>query len=244
MLGLPDGISACLFDLDGVLTKTAEVHVRAWKQAFDQYLRQRAERGGEFREFDPVSDYDEYVDGKPRFDGVQSFLHSRGIELPWGSPDDPPAADTVCGIGNGKNELVLTLIGEQGVEAYDGSVRYLAAVGEVGLHRGVVSSSDNCRDVLTAAGIEDQFEVRIDGIVAERHHLKGKPAADTFLAAARALGVEPSEGAVFEDARAGVQAGRAGGFGYVVGVDRVGQAEALRAHGADVVVRDLAELLE
>jgi beta-phosphoglucomutase family hydrolase len=245
MLGLPDGVTACLFDLDGVLTRTAKVHAEAWKQTFDGYLRQRAQReGGEFAPFDKVADYDEYVDGKPRYDGVQSFLGSRGIDLPWGSPDDPPTKETVCGIGNRKNELVLKLIREQGVEAYPGSVRYVRAVRDAGLHRAVVSSSANCRDVLIAAGIEDLLEVRIDGIVAERQHLKGKPAPDTFLAGARTLGVKPSEAVVFEDALAGVQAGRAGDFGHVVGVDRVGQAEALRAHGADVVVKDLADLLE
>ena len=245
MLGLPDGISACLFDLDGVLTKTAKVHAAAWKQTFDEYLHKRADRGDEkFREFDKTADYDEYVDGKPRFDGVQSFLQSRGIDLPWGDPGDPPDKETVCGIGNRKNDLVLKLIRERGVEAYEGSVRYVKAVRDAGLHRAVVSSSANCQDVLIAAGIEDLFEVRIDAIVAEDQQLKGKPAPDTFLAGAKALGVAPTAGVVFEDALAGVQAGRAGAFGYVVGVDRVGQADALRDHGADVVVTDLAELLQ
>jgi beta-phosphoglucomutase family hydrolase len=245
MLGLPDGITACLFDLDGVLTKTAKVHAQAWKQTFDEYLRKRADRDGEeFREFDKVADYDEYVDGKPRYDGVQSFLQSRGIDLPWGDPADPPDKETVCGIGNRKNELVLKLIREQGVEAYEGSVRYVKAVSDAGLRRAVVSSSANCKDVLVAAGIEDLFEARIDGVVADQQQLKGKPAPDTFLAGAKALGVEPARATVFEDALAGVQAGRAGNFGYVVGVDRVGQADALRAHGADVVVKDLAELLD
>jgi beta-phosphoglucomutase family hydrolase len=244
MLGLPDGITACLFDLDGVLTKTAKVHAEAWKQTFDEYLRRRARReGGDFKEFDKVSDYDEYVDGKPRYDGVQAFLASRGIDLPWGSADDRPDKETVSGIGNRKNDLVLKLIREQGVEAYDGSVRYVKAARAAGLHRAVVSSSANCRDVLVAVGIEDLFEARIDGVVADEQHLRGKPAPDTFLAGARALGVAPEQGAVFEDALAGVQAGHAGGFGYVVGVDRVGQADALRAHGATIVVKDLAELL-
>ncbi len=244
VLGLPEGIKACLFDLDGVLTQTAKVHDAAWKQTFDEYLRARAERGGEeFKEFDPVADYDEYVDGKPRYDGVRSFLDSRAIKLPEGSPDDPPTAETVCGIGNRKNELVLKLIREQGVEPYEGSVRYVRAVRDAGLRRAVVSSSANCRDVLIAAEIEDLFEERIDGIVAEREHLKGKPAPDTFLAGAKAVGVQASEAVVFEDALAGVQAGRDGHFGYVVGVDRVGQAQALHEHGATVVVKDLAELL-
>jgi beta-phosphoglucomutase family hydrolase len=245
VLGLPDGITACLFDLDGVLTQTAKVHDEAWKQTFDDYLRARAEKtGGEFKEFDPVHDYDEYVDGRPRYDGVRSFLESRGIELPEGHPDDPPTAETICGIGNRKNELVLELIKKNGVEAYEGSVRYVKAVRDAGLRRAVVSSSANCRDVLVAAGIEDLFEARVDGVVAEEQHLRGKPAPDTFLAGARALGVAPAHAAVFEDALAGVQAGRDGKFGYVVGVDRVGQADALLAHGAGIVVKGLAELLD
>jgi beta-phosphoglucomutase family hydrolase len=242
VLGLPDGITACLFDLDGVLTQTAKVHAAAWKQTFDEYLRQRD--GDGFKEFDSVDDYDEYVDGKPRYDGVQSFLESRGIDLPWGTPDDPPTAETVCGIGNRKNDLVQKLIKEQGVEAYEGSVRFVRAARDAGLRRAVVSSSANCREVLIAAGIEDLFEARIDGVVADEQHLKGKPAPDTFLAGARALGVEPSQATVFEDALAGVQAGHDGHFGFVVGVDRAGQAEALRQHGATVVVKDLSELLD
>jgi beta-phosphoglucomutase family hydrolase len=245
MLGLPAGVRACLFDLDGVLTQTAKVHAAAWKEMFDAFLRRRALRTGEeLRLFDPVRDYDEYVDGKPRYDGVRSFLASRGIELTQGSPDDPPEADTIDGLGNRKNEIVLRLIHDQGVEAYEGSVGYVNAAREAGLRRAVVSSSTNCRDVLEAAGIADLFEERIDGVVAEREHLRGKPAPDTFLAGARAVGVAPAEAAVFEDALAGVEAGRAGSFGFVVGVDRVGQADALRQHGADVVVKDLAELLE
>jgi beta-phosphoglucomutase family hydrolase len=244
VLGLPDGIRVCLFDLDGVLTKTAKVHAAAWQETFDGYLKERAARTGEeFVPFDPVADYDEYVDGKPRYEGVQSFLVARGIELPRGKPSDPPDAETIDGLGNRKNEIVLRLIHEQGVEAYDGSVRYVRAARDAGLRRGVVSSSTNCHDVLVAAGIEDLFEVRIDGVVAEREHLRGKPAPDTFLAGARALGAKPEEASVFEDALAGVAAGRAGGFGFVVGVDRVGQAEALREHGADVVVSDLDELV-
>ena len=244
MLGLPDAVTACLFDLDGVLTQTAKVHDRAWKETFDGYLRERAGRtGGAFQEFDPVADYDEYVDGKPRYDGVRSFLQSRGISLPEGSPGDPADRETVCGIGNRKNDLVLKLIKEDGVEPYEGSVRYVKAARDAGLRRAVVSSSANCQEVLEAAGIDDLFEARIDGKVAEEQHLRGKPAPDTFLAGARALGVAPGQAAVFEDALAGVEAGRAGNFGFVVGVDRVGQADALRAHGADIVVKDLAELL-
>ncbi len=244
MLGLPDGITTCLFDLDGVLTQTAKVHAAAWKQMFDDYLRRLATAGGEpFIQFDAVADYDEHVDGKPRYDGVRSFLRSRGIELPEGTPDDPPDAETIDGLGNRKNEIVLKMIHEQGVQSYEGSVRYVQAARAAGLHRAVVSSSTNCRDVLAAAGIADLFEEIIDGHVAEREHLAGKPAPDTYLAGARALGATPAQATVFEDAIAGVEAGRAGNFGFVVGVDRVGQADALKAHGADVVVRDLAELL-
>jgi beta-phosphoglucomutase family hydrolase len=245
VLGLPAPVSACLFDLDGVLTQTAKVHAAAWKQMFDGYMHRRAAgRGEAFVPFDPVRDYDQYVDGKPRYDGVRSFLASRGVELPEGGPGDPPGAETIHGLGDLKNEMVLKLIREHGVQPYEGSVRYVKAAQAAGLSRAVVSSSTNCRDVLAAAGIEDLFEEIIDGVVAEREQLKGKPAPDTFLAGARALGVEPARAAVFEDALAGVEAGRAGHFGFVVGVDRVGQAEALRAHGAGVVVGDLAELLE
>lgn len=244
-LGLPSQIRACLFDLDGVLTQTARVHAAAWKEMFDAFLRDRAGRTGErFVPFDPVADYDTYVDGKPRYDGVRSFLASRAIELPEGDPSDPPSAETVYGLGNRKNELVLAMLKRDGVQVYEGSVRYVRAVRDAGLHRAVVSASANCREVLQAAGIEDLFEVRIDGIVVEEKHLKGKPAPDTFLAAAEELGAKPAEAAVFEDALAGVEAGRAGHFGFVVGVDRTGQHEALVQHGADVVVSDLAELLE
>jgi beta-phosphoglucomutase family hydrolase len=245
VLGLPDGIRACLFDLDGVLTQTAKVHAKAWKQMFDQYLKARAEaRGEEFVPFDPVGDYDEYVDGKPRYEGVQSFLSARGIELPRGEPSDPPDTETVDGLGNRKNEIVLKLIHDDGVQPYEGSVRYVRAVRDAGLKRAVVSSSTNCRDVLKAAGIDELFDTVIDGVVADRDHLKGKPAPDTFLAGARAVGVEPRAAAVFEDALAGVAAGHAGHFGLVVGVNRTGQADALRDHGADVVVDDLADLLD
>lgn len=245
MLGLPDGVRACLFDLDGVLTQTAKVHAAAWKQMFDEYLRSRAQRTGEeFQAFDQVTDYDAYVDGKPRYDGVRSFLQSRGIELPEGDPSDPPSAETVHGLGNRKNELVLTMIREHGVDPYEGSVRYVQAAREAGLRRAVVSSSANARDALAAAGIADLFEEVIDGHAVEDQGLKGKPAPDTFLAGARALEVAASEAAVYEDALPGVEAGRAGSFAFVVGVDRVGQAAELRKHGADVVVKDLAELLD
>ncbi len=245
MLGLPDAIRACLFDLDGVLTQTAKVHAAAWKEMFDDFLRKRATSTGEpFVPFDPVEDYNKYVDGLPRYDGVRSFLASRGIELPWGDPGDPPDKETITGLGNRKNEIVLSMIRRGGVEPYPGSVRYVRAAREAGLRCAVVSSSANCREVLVAAGIDDLFEERVDGLTIEREQLKGKPAPDTFLYAARALGVEAAEAAVFEDALAGVAAGRAGRFGFVVGVDRAGQAEALREHGADIVVNDLAELLD
>jgi len=242
---LPTGVTACLFDLDGVLTQTAKVHAAAWKQMFDDYLRERARGTGEaFVPFDPVREYDQYVDGKPRDDGVRAFLASRGVKLPEGDPDDTPEAQTIHGLGNRKNEIVLGLIHQQGVQPYEGSVRYVEAAQAAGLRRAVVSSSTNCREVLAAAGIEDLFEEIVDGVLAEREQLQGKPAPDTFLAGAKALGVQPACAAVFEDALAGVEAGRAGRFGFVVGVDRVGQAEALRAHGADVVVDDLAKLLQ
>jgi beta-phosphoglucomutase family hydrolase len=243
-LGLPGGIRACLFDLDGVLTKTATVHAAAWKAMFDDYLRQRAAATGQpFVPFDEAADYDTYVDGKPRADGTRSFLASRGITLAEGTDDDPPGSETVAGLGNRKNEIVLRLIHDQGVEAYPGSVAYVEAVRAAGLRRAVVSSSANCLDVLVAAGIDHLFDARVDGVVAAERKLKGKPAPDTFLAGAELLGVAPGEATVFEDALAGVEAGRAGRFGFVVGVDRVGQADALRQHGADRVVGDLAELL-
>ena len=245
MLGLPVGVRACLFDLDGVLTKTATVHASAWKQTFDSFLRRRAERTGDsWVPFDAVSDYDRFVDGKSRADGTRSFLASREIELPEGASDDSPDAETVHGVGNRKNATLLRRIRHDGVDPYSGSVEYVQAARDAGLRRAVVSSSANCRDVLIAAGIEDLFEARIDGVVAEARRLRGKPAPDTFLAGAAAVGVHPSEAAVFEDALAGVQAGRAGGFGFVVGVDRVGQAQALRDHGADLVVADLAAMLD
>jgi beta-phosphoglucomutase family hydrolase len=240
MLGLPETVTACLFDLDGVLTKTATVHAAAWKRMFDAFL---ADRPGQ-APFDAGHDYTEYVDGKPRLDGVRSFLQSRSITLPEGSPADPPDAATVHGLAARKNELVNEVLAQQGVEAYEGSVRYVRAARDAGLRRAVVSSSANTQAVLRAAGIEDLFEARVDGVVAEREGLRGKPAPDGFLAGARALGVDPGRAAVFEDALAGVEAGRAGAFGCVVGVDRGGAADALRAHGADVVVQDLSELLD
>ncbi len=240
VLGLPDRIEGLLFDLDGVLTQTAKVHFKAWKQTFDAYLKQRDGDG-----FDPFTqdDYNEYVDGMPRYDGVRTFLDSRRIELPQGSPDDPSDAHTIDGIGNRKNELVLQLIKTDGVQAYDGSVAYVRRAREAGLPCAVVSASANCKDVLESAGIAGYFDARIDGIVATREHLRGKPHPDTFLAGARALDILPANATVFEDATAGVQAGHDGKFGFVVGVDRVDHAAALKQHGADVVVTDLSELL-
>lgn len=229
MLGLPDTIAALLFDLDGVLTRTAETHAQAWKETFDAYLSEIGEPP-----FALPRDYDEYVDGRPRLDGVRSFLASRGID-----PDEA----LVRTLGDRKNARVLELIRAGGVSVYDGSARYVAAARDAGLRRAVVSSSANAREILRAARIDGLFEDVVDGIVAAREHLPGKPAPDMFLAGARALASAPAATAVFEDALAGVQAARAGAFGHVVGVDRSGQADALRAHGADVVVGDLAELL-
>lgn len=244
-VGLPDQVQACLFDLDGVLTETAKVHAAAWKEMFDSYLQARADnRGDLFVPFDDEFEYDTYLDGKRRADGARSFLESRHISLPEGNAEDGADSVTVAGLGNEKNKILLRMIQQDGVEAYSGSVRYVRAVQAAGLGRAVVSSSANCAAVLAAAGIAELFAVRVDGVTVEADHLAGKPAPDTFLAAARALGVEPGRAAVFEDALAGVESGRAGRFGFVVGIDRVGQADALRAHGADIVVADLGELLD
>ncbi len=245
MLGLPDQVAACLFDMDGVVTQTAVVHAAAWKEMFDGFLREHAEATGtKFVPFDPVADYDAYVDGKPRLDGTRSFLQSRGIELPEGTPDDPPGTHTIYGLSNQKNNLVLQKLAQGGVQVYDGSVTYIRAVRDKGIATAVVSSSANTKQVLDSAGIADLFDFRMDGIVAAERKIPGKPAPDTYIAAAAALGFGPDRAAVFEDALAGVESGRAGHFAFVVGVDRVGQAAELREHGADVVVKDLAELLD
>ncbi|HEY3629351.1 MAG TPA: beta-phosphoglucomutase family hydrolase [Jatrophihabitantaceae bacterium] len=239
MLGLPDHVTACLFDLDGVLTDTASVHRAAWKQTFDAYL---AAHGGEpFTE----NDYNDYVDGKPRADGVRDFLASRGIHLPEGDPDDPPDHDTVNGVGNRKNELLTERLHTDGVTVYEGSRRYLAAARDAGLARAVVSSSANATTVLQITGLDTYIQAVVDGHTITEQHLSGKPAPDSFRAGAERLRVEPSAAAVFEDALAGVEAGRAGRFGYVVGVNRLDDdhATGLREHGADVVVNDLGELL-
>jgi beta-phosphoglucomutase family hydrolase len=239
MLGLPDGVTACLFDMDGVVTKTAVVHAAAWKQMFDEFLRTQPGQAP----FDSVKEYDEYVDGKPRLEGTQSFLESRHISLPTGEPDDKPGAHTVYGLSNRKNEMVLEVLKRDGVEVYPGSRRYIDAVRSAGLKTAIVSSSANTEAVLKAGGVADLFDARVDANVAKERGLHGKPAPDTFLEAARMLGVPPEHAAVYEDALAGVAAGHAGKFGLVVGVDRAGQADALRQHGADVVVKDLADLL-
>jgi beta-phosphoglucomutase family hydrolase len=244
MLGLPDTVRACLFDMDGVLTRTASVHAAAWKEMFDGFLRAWSVRSD--TPFQPFTsaDYADYVDGKPRADGTRSFLRSRGITLPEGGEGDAPGAMTVRGLGDRKNELVLRKLADEGVEVFEGSVAYVRAVRRAGLRTAVVSSSANTAQVLEAAGIADLFDARVDGIVAQRRRLAGKPAPDMFLAAAEALGVRPEHAAVFEDALAGVAAGRAGGFALVVGVDRDEHREELLKHGADIVVNDLAELLE
>ena len=244
MLGLPDGVAACLFDMDGVVTQTAVVHAAAWKEMFDGFLRENAERTGtEFVPFDAHAEYDAYVDGKPRLDGTRSFLESRGIHLPEGKPDDPPGTPTIYGLSNRKNELVLAKVAAGGVQLYDGSVAYIHAVRAAGIGTAIVSSSANTQLILDSAGLAGLFDVRVDGVIAKERGLHGKPAPDTFLAAAEALHVPASRAVVFEDALAGVEAGRAGHFALVVGVDRVGQAKELKQHGADIVVQDLAELL-
>src|SRR5262245_1634608 len=237
MLGLPDHITALLFDLDGVLTGTAALHRAAWKETFDPLLEKVGQQ--------PFSDddYNNYVDGRPRFDGVREFLRSRDIDLPEAEPDAPPSYDSVQGVGNRKNERVQQIIKERGVQPYPGSVRYLDAARAAGLKIGVVTSSANGEAVLEAGDLTKYVQARVDGVTIAERKLKGKPAPDSFLAGAEALGTPPANAAVFEDALSGVQAGKAGHFGHVVGVDRVGQADELKAHGADVVVTDLAELL-
>lgn len=235
MLGLPDRIRACLFDLDGVLTDTASVHRKAWKAMFDEYLRSRSGQDGvPFVPFDAGADYETYVDGKPREDGIRSFLASRHITV-----DDAAVTE----LGTRKNDLFQQHLHSDGVDVFEGSRRYLEAAAEAGLRRAVVSSSANTREVLELTGLDIYVEQRVDGVTLRDEHLAGKPAPDSFLRAAQLLDVEPAEAAVFEDALSGVAAGRAGHFGVVVGVDRVGQSEALRDNGADIVVTDLGELL-
>ena len=248
MLGLPEGIKGLLFDLDGVLTQTAKVHFKAWKQTFDEFLKNRdgddQSHDGENLQPFTQDDYNEYVDGMPRYDGVRTFLKSRGIELPEGSPDDGPDEQTIDGVGNRKNDLVLKIIHDDGVEPYDGSVAYIKAAKAAKIPMAVVSASANCKDVLKAAEIIDYFDAIVDGNTTTEQHLKGKPAPDTYLAGAKALDVDPAHAVVFEDATAGVQAGHDGKFGFVIGLDRVDHAGALLDHGASIVTRDLAELLD
>jgi beta-phosphoglucomutase family hydrolase len=240
-----DKFDAVLFDLDGVLTATAKLHAACWKRMFDDYLRMREPKKAEsFYPFEIQSDYKTYVDGKPRYDGVRDFLKSRGIELPEGHPDDPPTAETVCGLGNRKNDMINDVLESEGVEPYEGSVALVRQLRGQGIKTAVVSSSQNCLAVLQAAKMADLFDARVDGEVAGRLGLRGKPAPDTFLAAATDLGVSPQRAVVVEDAISGVQAGRAGRFGLVIGVARKGEGDVLQDNGADVVVTDLSELLQ
>ena len=235
---------AVLFDLDGVLTATASIHADCWKEMFDTFLKRRAGKESElFREFDIATDYKKYVDGRRRYDGVRGFLESRDIALSEGRPNDPPEAETVCGLGNRKNEMVNETIRTIGVKPFPDSVALVRHLCETGLKTAVVSASANCQTVLMGAGIADLFDVRVDGKVAAERNLPGKPKPDTFLAAAKDLGVSPERAVVVEDAISGVQAGRAGNFGLVIGVAREGDAEALRKNGADIVVNDLTEVL-
>ncbi len=241
----PEDFDAVLFDLDGVVTSTASVHASAWKELFDEYLRTRAVgEKSEFVPFDADSDYRQYVDGRPRYDGVRSFLESRGIDIPYGAPDDSPDAETCCGLGNKKNRLFRKYLREHGADVFVTTIEWIGALRSQGLKTAVVSSSKNCQAILERTGIEDLFDVRVDGAVAEEEGIEGKPAPDTFLAAAERLGVEPHRAVVVEDAISGVQAGNRGNFGLVIGVDRADDAEALIEHGADVVVEDLVELHE
>jgi alpha,alpha-trehalase len=240
-----DRFDAVLFDLDGVLTDTAKVHAACWKTMFDRFLQKRAAAAGEpFRPFDVGTDYLAHVDGKLRQDGVRDFLRSREIELPEGAPDDPSGRETVCGLGNRKDDLVNEILDTEGVDRYEGSVDLIRELRSEGMKTAVVSASRNCPAVLEAAGISDLFDARVDGAVAAELGLPGKPAPDTYLEAARRLGVEPKRAAIVEDAISGVQAGRDGGFGLVIGVARHIEAGELEARGAHVVVSDLGDLLE
>ena len=235
---------AVLLDLDGVITDTAGIHAACWKQMFDEYLQKQAtQRGEAFHPFDIATDYRLYVDGKPRYDGVRDFLKSRGIELPEGSPDDPPQAETVGGLGNRKNDLVNKIIEEKGVEPYEGSVELIHQLRHQEFKLAVVTSSQNCTVVLKAAKLDGVFDAQVDGNMIHARHLAGKPAPDTFLMGAKLLGVEPGRAVVIEDALSGVEAGSAGGFGLVIGVARKGNADELRRHGAHLVVNDLGELV-
>jgi beta-phosphoglucomutase family hydrolase len=240
----PDRFDAVLFDLDGVVTDTAKLHAACWKKAFDAFLKKRAgEKGAPLKPFDLEADYEKYVDGKPRYDGVQSFLDSRGIDLPYGDPADSSDKETVCGLGNLKDELFEKDLKSGGVDVFEGTVAWIQRLRKLGIKTAIVSSSKHCNPVLEAAGISDLFQARVDGNMADDSNLKGKPAPDTYLRAAEMLGVQPGRAVVVEDAISGVQAGRNGKFGLVIGVDRQGDADALRENGADLVVTDLADLL-
>jgi beta-phosphoglucomutase family hydrolase len=238
----PDKFDAVLFDLDGVITATARIHASAWKQAFDEVLKKRA-GGDSFKPFDKHSDYEDYVDGKPRYDGAQSFLESRHLDVPAGTPDDPPDKETVCGIANRKNKLFEQALKKERVDVFEGTVAWVRRLRWAGIKTAVVSSSSHCEAILRSAGISNLFDARMDGDIADRLKLEGKPAPDTYLKAAEMLGVDPRRAVVVEDALAGVEAGRRGGFGLVIGVDRKHDADALREHGADIVVSDLKEML-
>jgi beta-phosphoglucomutase family hydrolase len=237
-------LDAVVFDLDGVVTKTSVVHAAAWKSLFDTYLRTRAAHlGHDFRAFDEKSDYRLYVDGKPRYDGVHDFLASRGIELQWGSPSDPPEVETVCGLGNRKNVFFNAEVKEHGIKTYESTVALVRSLREAGVRVGLMSSSKNTAMILDVAGLTDLFEVRVDGLAGEEMGLPGKPDPAMYLETAKRLGVTPGRTAVVEDALSGVEAGHRGGFALVIGVDRLGQREALRRSGADVVVDDLSEVV-
>ena len=239
-----DRFEAVLFDMDGVITDTASIHARCWKTMFDEYLEKRARRNAEpFHGFDLDTDYKLYVDGKPRYAGVRDFLASRGITLPEGTPEDPAARETVCGLGNRKNELFNEQVAATGVEAYSGSIAFLEHLRRLGLKSALVTSSHNAKSILHAAKIAEFFDACVDGEVAVEQGLEGKPAPDYFLKAAEMLSVAPDRAVVIEDALSGVEAGARGGFALVIGVARHGNGDALKAHGAHVVVHDLAELL-
>jgi beta-phosphoglucomutase family hydrolase len=240
-----DQFDAVLLDLDGVITDTASIHAAAWKQMFDAYLQKRAAEGREqFRSFDIVSDYQRYVDGKLRYDGVRDFLASRNIHLPEGTPGDPPEAETVGGLGNRKDELVNKVISEEGVKPYEGSVRFIRRLRHQGFKMAVVTSSQNCAAVLKAAGLDSDLKVHVDGNVIHAKQLSGKPAPDAFLMAAKLIEVDPKRAVVIEDAISGVQAGRNGNFGLVIGIARKANAEELQRQGAHLVVNDLSEFAD
>jgi trehalose-phosphatase len=238
-----DRFDAVIFDLDGVVTRTAEIHAAAWKKLFDEYLeRHVGQHGGTFQPFDIEGDYHKYVDGKPRYDGVKSFLESRQIDLPYGAPDDPPGRETVCGLGNQKNRLFLDLLKQRGVKTYSSTIELIRSLRSKNIRTAIVSSSKNCGPVLETAGIADLFDTKVDGKDSAELNLKGKPAPDIFIEACRRLGVKPARAIVVEDAISGVEAGRHGNFRFVIGVDRAGQSAVLKKKGADIVVTDLSEI--